>query len=98
MRGPEVMAHGHVRSFAGVAGRINDVITFADGYSVHSVAQEPAMGLRSAALGRLKLDGVRVSPDALLGGEAALKRAEPRTSALPRTPPRTPDARATAYA
>lgn len=36
--GPEIMEHGHVRRFAGVAGRINDVITFADGHSVHSVA------------------------------------------------------------
>ena len=33
---------------------------------------EPAMGLRSASLGRLKLDKVRVGPEALLGGEAAL--------------------------
>lgn len=31
------------------------------------------MGLRAAALGKLKLDGVRVSASALLGGEAALK-------------------------
>ena len=38
-----------------------------------SIADEPAMGLRSAALGRLKLRNVRVSEDALLGGEAALK-------------------------
>lgn len=37
------------------------------------VVDEPAMGLRSAALGRLRLDGVRVPHDALLGGEAALK-------------------------
>jgi alkylation response protein AidB-like acyl-CoA dehydrogenase len=37
------------------------------------IADEPAMGLRSAGLGRLKLNGVRVGPDALLGGEAALK-------------------------
>ncbi|MGB5414781.1 MAG: acyl-CoA dehydrogenase, partial [Polyangiales bacterium] len=35
--------------------------------------EEPAMGLRSASLGRLKLDKVRVGPEALLGGEAALK-------------------------
>ena len=31
------------------------------------------MGLRSASLGRLKLDKVRVGPEALLGGEAALR-------------------------
>ena len=37
------------------------------------VEDEPTMGLRSAALGRLKLDGVRVEHGALLGGEAALK-------------------------
>jgi alkylation response protein AidB-like acyl-CoA dehydrogenase len=35
------------------------------------VVSEPTMGLRSAALGRLKLDGVRVPREALLGGEAA---------------------------
>lgn len=39
------------------------------------VLDEPAMGLRSASLGRLKLDKVRVAPEALLGGEAALKDA-----------------------
>lgn len=38
-----------------------------------TIVDEPTMGLRSAALGRLKLDGVRVGHDALLGGEAALK-------------------------
>jgi alkylation response protein AidB-like acyl-CoA dehydrogenase len=37
------------------------------------VTQEPAMGLRSAGLGRLKLDDVRVARESLLGGEAALK-------------------------
>lgn len=37
------------------------------------VIDEPAMGLRSASLGRLKLDKVHVAPEALLGGEAALK-------------------------
>jgi len=37
------------------------------------VTDEPAMGLRSASLGRLKLDGMTVPHDALLGGEAALK-------------------------
>ena len=37
------------------------------------VLDEPTMGLRSAALGRLTLDGVRVGHDAVLGGEAALK-------------------------
>lgn len=31
------------------------------------------MGLRSSALGRLKLEGARVPHEALLGGEAALK-------------------------
>ncbi len=37
------------------------------------VVDEPAMGLRSASLGRVKLAKVRVAPEALLGGEAALK-------------------------
>lgn len=37
------------------------------------VEAEPAMGLRSAGLGRLKLRKVRLGPEALLGGEAALK-------------------------
>jgi alkylation response protein AidB-like acyl-CoA dehydrogenase len=37
------------------------------------VIEEPAMGLRSASLGRLKLDKVRVAHDSVLGGEAALK-------------------------
>ncbi len=36
------------------------------------VIDEPAMGLRSAGLGRVTLDKVRVAKDALLGGEAAL--------------------------
>ncbi len=38
-----------------------------------SVTEDAAMGLKSAALGRLKLDGVAVSHESLLGGEAALK-------------------------
>jgi len=37
------------------------------------VVDEPAMGLRSAQLGRVRLNKVRVAQDALLGGEAALK-------------------------
>lgn len=37
------------------------------------VCEEPAMGLRAAGLGRLKLDRVRVSQESVLGGEAALK-------------------------
>ena len=37
------------------------------------VTDEPAMGLRSAGLGRLKLDKVRVGGESILGGEAALK-------------------------
>jgi alkylation response protein AidB-like acyl-CoA dehydrogenase len=37
------------------------------------VTEEPAMGLRSAGLGRLKLDDVRVARESVLGGEAALK-------------------------
>ncbi len=37
------------------------------------VIEEPAMGLRSASLGRLKLDKVRIAPESMLGGEAALK-------------------------
>jgi len=37
------------------------------------VLDEPAMGLRSASPGRLKLDKVRVAPEAVLGGETALK-------------------------
>ncbi|MDH4282954.1 MAG: acyl-CoA dehydrogenase family protein [Myxococcales bacterium] len=36
------------------------------------VIDEPAMGLRSAGLGRVTLDKVRVTDDTLLGGEAAL--------------------------
>ncbi len=40
-----------------------------------SIVEEPTMGLRSAALGCLKLDGVRVQNDALLGGDRALKPA-----------------------
>jgi len=39
------------------------------------VAAEPAMGLRSAGLGRVRLDEVRVSQDSVLGGEAAIKPA-----------------------
>lgn len=35
------------------------------------VIAEPAMGLRAAALGRLTLEGVRLSPEALLGGQSA---------------------------
>ena len=37
------------------------------------VSEEPAMGLRSARLGRLKLDDVRVAAESMLGGEGALK-------------------------
>ncbi len=37
------------------------------------IIAEPAMGLRSASLGRLKLDKVRVPSEALLGGETAIK-------------------------
>lgn len=37
------------------------------------VLDEPTMGLRSAALGRVKLDKVRVPQEALLGGEEAIK-------------------------
>ena len=40
-----------------------------------SVMEEPAMGLRSAGLGRLTLDGVKIGDDAMLGGEAALGKA-----------------------
>lgn len=49
IRDPDLLAHGHVRRFGGVVGRMNDVITFDDGYSVHSVAifhcihQEPTV-------------------------------------------------------
>ncbi len=39
------------------------------------VTEEPAMGLRSARLGRLKLDDVRVAGESILGGAAALKAA-----------------------
>ena len=35
--------------------------------------EEPAMGLHSAGLGRLKLDKVRIAHESVLGGEAALK-------------------------
>lgn len=38
------------------------------------VIAEPTMGLRSAALGRVRLDGVRLGPDALLGGDALTKQ------------------------
>jgi len=37
------------------------------------VTEEPTMGLRSAGLGRLKLDEVRVDQGSVLGGAAALK-------------------------
>jgi alkylation response protein AidB-like acyl-CoA dehydrogenase len=37
------------------------------------VIEEPAMGLRSARLGRLKLDKVHVVRESVLGGEASLK-------------------------
>lgn len=46
---PDIMPHGHVRSFARVAGRVNDQIKMADGAAVHSVAifhcihQEPSV-------------------------------------------------------
>jgi alkylation response protein AidB-like acyl-CoA dehydrogenase len=43
------------------------------------VVDEPSMGLRSAGLGRVKLEGVRVSRDAVLGGEAAAE--DPRNAA-----------------
>lgn len=36
--GAERFGHGHVRRFAAVGGRINDVIRLADGDSIHSVA------------------------------------------------------------
>lgn len=42
------------------------------------VTQEPSMGLRSAGLGRVKLDGVRVGREAMLGGEGAAD--DPRDS------------------
>lgn len=35
------------------------------------VAEEPSMGLRSARLGRVKLDGVQVGSESMLGGEPA---------------------------
>ncbi|MDZ4401080.1 hypothetical protein [Prosthecobacter sp.] len=46
---PELMTHGHISRFEVLAGRINDVIQFDDGFAVHSVAifhcihQEPAV-------------------------------------------------------
>jgi phenylacetate-CoA ligase len=49
IRDPVLLEHGHVRRFGGLVGRVNDVITFEDGYSVHSVAifhcihQEPTV-------------------------------------------------------
>jgi alkylation response protein AidB-like acyl-CoA dehydrogenase len=43
------------------------------------VIEEPAMGLRSAGLGRLRLDKVRIARESVLGGEAALK-AEGKTA------------------
>lgn len=38
LTGADRLAHGHVRRFDGVAGRINDVIRLANGDSIHSVA------------------------------------------------------------
>jgi phenylacetate-coenzyme A ligase PaaK-like adenylate-forming protein len=38
LRGCERLAHGHVRRFDAVAGRINDVITLDGGVAIHSVA------------------------------------------------------------
>lgn len=49
LAGPELLAHGHVRAFAAVAGRINDVIHLGDGEAIHSLAvfhcihQEPSV-------------------------------------------------------
>lgn len=37
-QGPEILPHGHVRSFRRLAGRINDQIVLSDGAAVHSVA------------------------------------------------------------
>jgi alkylation response protein AidB-like acyl-CoA dehydrogenase len=39
-----------------------------------SIEAQPAMGLRAAGLGRIRLDGVRVSRHALLGGEEGALR------------------------
>jgi alkylation response protein AidB-like acyl-CoA dehydrogenase len=39
-----------------------------------SIEPEPAMGLRAAGLGRIRLDGVRVGREALLGGEEGALR------------------------
>jgi alkylation response protein AidB-like acyl-CoA dehydrogenase len=39
-----------------------------------TIEEEPAMGLRAAATGRLRLDKVRVGADALLGGEEGALR------------------------
>lgn len=36
--GPDVMPHGHVRRFQGIAGRLNDIIELGAGDAVHSVA------------------------------------------------------------
>jgi phenylacetate-coenzyme A ligase PaaK-like adenylate-forming protein len=36
--GVEQLDHGHVRRFSGVAGRLNDIVNFDDGTSIHSVA------------------------------------------------------------
>jgi phenylacetate-CoA ligase len=38
LESPETLANGHVASFAAVAGRINDVLTFDDGQSVYGLA------------------------------------------------------------
>jgi phenylacetate-CoA ligase len=46
---PEILPHGHVRSFTRLAGRVNDQIVLSDGSAVHSVAifhcihQEPSV-------------------------------------------------------
>lgn len=37
------------------------------------ITEDPSMGLRSAGLGRVKLDGVRVAREAMVGGEDAAK-------------------------
>lgn len=38
LRGVDRLPNGHIRRFESIAGRVNDVIKFADGNSVHSVA------------------------------------------------------------
>lgn len=75
IQGPERLLHGHVQRFAGVAGRINDVIQFEDGHAVHSVAifhcihQEPSVHNIQMLV---KNDGVEIQLISTAPGDAAV--------------------------